>query len=246
MLPTADAADNIYLSPHYDDAAYSLGAWIAGHPGGTIVNLFTRSGFVAGAKGGVRPEPAVVDEISALRQAEDRRFTARYGLAVIELGLEEPSLRGRGSRDVAGIGDDIEQVREPLTGTLDRLVADGRTKQIFVPAAIGGHVNHVATRAVAVEWATGAGRLGELRFYEDLPYAARGHLRRRGLDDLRAALPGERLERIYWPSGAEKLEAVNLYPSQQPTLQKSLRRFTPRTWWPLRSHEAIWRVGPAS
>ncbi len=228
----------IYLSPHFDDAAFSLGAWIAAHPGGTIVDVFTRSGFVMGVTPGVPPRDEV-ERISALRQAEDRAFTDRYGLEVVELGHEEPSLRGRRPRDLGGLADDIAQVREQLTEVLDRL---GQGATIYCPAAIGAHVNHLAVRAVAIEWAMARGREADLRFYEDLPYAVRLQRRVRGMRDLRLALGGRPIRRTAWRAGAEKLAAVNLYPSQHKAPVRSLWRFSPWAPWPIGAHEAVWSI----
>jgi LmbE family N-acetylglucosaminyl deacetylase len=233
MAPAEAGANTIYLSPHYDDAAFSLGAWLTAHPGGRLVNLFTRSQYTAASRTGD------VDEVSAIRAAEDRAFAARVGLDAVALGLEEPSLRGRKSRDAAGVGDDIGQLRDPLMGWLDTHAGQGAV--IYCPAAIGGHVNHLATRAVAWEWAVARGRERDLRFYEDLPYASQVHLRRRGLPSLRAATAPWRLERRAWLTGKAKLELVGLYPTQFKGVP-SLRRFSPIALWPPLPHEAVWRV----
>lgn len=56
-------------------------------------------------------------------------------------------MRGRSPWDLDGLADDIEQSRVPLTALLQR-VADGT--RIFCPAGIGGHVNHLAVRAVVI------------------------------------------------------------------------------------------------
>ena len=231
MLATGPGAKNLYLSPHYDDAAFSLGAWIAGQPGGLLVNIFTRSEYTHDkvATG--------VDAVSALRAAEDRVFASRFGLDQVALGLEEPSLRGRGSRDASGVDEDAGLLRAPLTALLDQWV-DGETV-VFCPAGIGGHVNHLATRLVAWEWAVARGREQQVRFYEDLPYASRPHLRRRGLQGLRAATAGWRLERRAWRAGPEKLELVGLYPTQLDP-EWTARRFSPFAFWPLGRHEAVW------
>lgn len=231
MTPAEAGATAIYLSPHYDDAAFSLGAWITGRPGGLLVNIFTRSQYTA-AKA-----VTDVDAVSAIRAAEDQVFATRLGLEAVALGLEEPSLRGRRSRDASRVGEDAGLLRGPLTALLDRRV-DGET-EVFCPAGIGGHVNHLATRLVAWEWAVARGRETQLRFYEDLPYASRPHLRRRGLRGLRAATAGWRLERRAWRAGREKLELVHLYPTQLDP-EWRMRRFSPFAFWPLGRHEAVW------
>lgn len=241
MLQAARADNTIYLSPHYDDIAFSLGARVAAMPGGRLVNLFTRSGYVAGTPTDHWPDAATIERVMVLRREEDTAFSTRCQLERLDLGLEEPPVRRRSPWDLAGLADDIEQVRAPLTQLLGALPAAAR---IFCPAGIGGHVNHLAVRAVVVELLPELGAHTVL-FYEDLPYAASRRKRRRGIADLRAALQGRRLGRQAWSSSAEKLEAVNCYPSQLPK-PPTLRRFSPRTIWPFGPHEAVWQVLTAS
>lgn len=238
MLPAARADHSIYLSPHYDDIAFSLGAWVAARPGGRLVNFFTRTGYVAGQPTDYWPDAATIERVTALRREEDTAFSSRYQLERLDLDLEEPPVQQRTPWDLAGLADDIEQVRAPLTRLLGSLPA---AAQIFCPAGIGGHVNHLAVRAVVVELLPELGA-HSVRFYEDLPYASARRARRRGITDLRAALGGRRLDRQAWGSGLQKLEAVNCYPSQLPKRPTSLRRFSPRATWPFGTHEAVWQA----
>lgn len=232
------AARNIYLSPHHDDIAFSLGALVADAPGGMLVNLFTRSGYVEGTPVDVRPDAATIERITALRRAEDEAFATRYRLERVEFGLEEPPLRGRSPWDLDGLPNDIEQLRAPLTALLGQVPRDGA--RIFCPAGIGGHVNHLAVRALVIELLPELAPRAHVLFYEDLPYAASSRARRRGMADLRAALGGRKLRRRSWAAGKEKLAAINLYPSQHAAARTSLKRFSPRTIWPSGPHEAVW------
>lgn len=242
MLPVARADNNIYLSPHYDDIAFSLGAWVAARPGGRLVNLFTRSGYVAGTPTDHWPDAATIGRVGLLRRDEDTAFSQRYQLDRIDLGLDEPPVRRRTPWDLGGLADDIEQARAPLAALLTALPSGAR---IYCPAGIGGHVNHLAVRAVVVELLPELfGR--SVLFYEDLPYAASSRARRRGIADLRAALKGKRLRRETWASSLRKLESVNCYPSQLAESAASLRRFSPRALWPIGRHEAVWRLLTAS
>jgi LmbE family N-acetylglucosaminyl deacetylase len=230
---------NVYLSPHFDDVAFSLGAWVAKNPGGTLVDIFTRSTYLA-----VTPlDEALrsVERVSARRDAEDEEFAARWGLERLLLGAEEPSLRGRKSRDPEGLEDDIAQIRAKLVDALATSTAGGCT--IFCPSGIGRHVNHLATRSVVLDW-FGNGRSGViLCFYEDLPYAARWSDRRRGIKDLRAAAAHRPLRRKWWEATTTKVEQLRLYPSQHGRLPDDLRRFSPAAVWPIKAHEAVWELG---
>jgi LmbE family N-acetylglucosaminyl deacetylase len=242
MLPAAAADNNVYLSPHYDDIAFSLGARVAAAPGGRLVNLFTRSGYVAGTPTDHWPDATTIDRVMALRRAEDTAFSERYQLQRLDLGLDEPPVRRRSPWDLGGLADDVAQIRIPLTELLRSLPSGAR---IFCPAGIGGHVNHLAVRAVVVELLPELGAQSVL-FYEDLPYAASRRARRRGIADLHEALKGRKLRHQAWRASSKKLEAVNCYPSQLAKPPTSLRRFSPRAIWPLGAHEAVWEALTAS
>lgn len=221
----------LYLSPHFDDAAFSLGGWIADRPGGLLVNIFTRSEYTW------KQRITGVEAVSAARAAEDAAFAARCGLEMVTLGLMEPSLLGRDPRDAAGLADDVARLRAPLTELLDaRVEAD---TAVFCPAGIGGHVNHLATRLVAWDWATRRGRQRQMRFYEDLPYASHRRHRGAGIADLKATTAGWTLRRHAWRTGSAKLELVHLYRTQVDP-RWSRRDFSPLALWPLGAHEAVW------
>lgn len=242
MLRPVASDNNIYLSPHHDDVAFSLGALVAAAPGGTLVNLFTRSGYVAGTPTDRRPDAATIERVTLLRRAEDEAFARRYRLERLDLGLDEPPLFGRSPWELGGLADDIAQLRAPLTALLQRATPGAR---IFCPAGIGGHVNHLAVRALVIELLLELAGC-EVLFYEDLPYASSSRARWHAIADLRAALKGRKLRRRSWAAAPDKLAAVNLYPSQHAATPTSLRRFSPRAIWPLGPHEAVWGVITAS
>ena len=198
-----DTSD-IYLSPHYDDIAFSLGTWVSEHPSGTLINIFTRSAYVAGRD--LRTLPAdEVQRISALRRNEDAAFAERHQLTRIELGAEEPSLRGRWWKDdPAGANDDCGQIDAPLKSLLARLTAGRGPTRLFCPAGIGGHVNHLATRTVVLALIETLQQTN-VYLYEDLPYASNRFVRRRGLTDVRHATKDYSLRRRWWPAQPDKL-----------------------------------------
>jgi len=241
MLRSTTGENNLYLSPHLDDAAFSLGALIARQPGGTVVNVFTRSAYVAGRNLSARAEPSEIARISAIRRAEDDLFVAQSQLRRVDLGAEEPSLRGRHPFDGTGVDEDITQIRTALTETLERAVRGGQTK-IFCPAGLGRHVNHLAVRAVVVEWYEAQRSVVQLSFYEDLPYAANLRARWGGLIELRRALKPNVLRRMTWPAPPSKLKQINIYRSQHSEPVTELGRFSPAALWPRGAHEAIWTV----
>lgn len=161
----------LVLSPHPDDAVWSLGGriadWIrAGRPV-TVLTVF--DGTTAG------PAPpgrwrAVADP--ALRRREDEAAVGRLGARRHSLGLIDAALRRRedgeprytslirvfGSMHPAD-SDLIGRIRAGVLG----LAGDGGT--VYAPLAAGRHVDHCLVRA-AVEDTPQL----RLRFYEDFPY----------------------------------------------------------------------------
>jgi LmbE family N-acetylglucosaminyl deacetylase len=237
-------ASRVYLSPHYDDIAFSLGITARLLRGGTMVNIFTRSKNLPNARIAAR-KAWTTDEISRLRDDEDAAFAASAGLTRINLGCEEPPVRGRHPKDLAGLAEDQAQLREPLRATLHDLARSIPSPRIlFCPAAIGGHVNHLATMFTVVEM------LGELRqhyqvmFYEDLPYASSFWRRQRGLRRL-SRMPGVELAGKHFlrlkDRANQKLDLANAYASQQRRPARP-ERYTPSALRPRGPHEASWQI----
>lgn len=236
---------NILLSPHSDDIAFSLGNAVRTAARATMITLFTASAHIAGEAMGMPPEPRRIAEVSALRRAEDEAFADRLALQRLELDLWEPALHGRTHRDIGGVAPDTDLLRAPLLDVLERLLAEPGPVCLLSPAGIGGHSNHLATRAVVIEALPMLEARGvRVLFYEDLPYAHALRQRRRGVAALHRALPGRRLVRRTQvvAQRAEKLELINLYPSQVRGPEVSLARYSPAAIWPLRPHEAAWEL----
>jgi LmbE family N-acetylglucosaminyl deacetylase len=233
----------VFLSPHHDDICFSLGALALRLKRGVLIDLFTRSRYVAD---GVEGEILDVQEVTQRREEEDRRFAERCGLQRLDLGLDEPPLKGRAPFDEAGVADDCVALAKPLVDCLMALEAPDDTEEqtmLFCPAAIGGHANHLATMLTVVEALPTLSRRFRVLFYEDLHYASSRRRRRAGLARLFSIMGPLRPVRHVIPLGTEaqaKLDSIRLYRSQFTTLPENLRRFTPRTWVPTAPHEAFW------
>jgi len=172
---------DVILSPHIDDAALSLGGAIAlRHCAAEtlVLNVFSSQSYQTG----LRVPAARLDAIAlaedrlagrmlgyhsqclGLRGAQDRH---RLGLAAV-MGwraadvLEQPRLR-----------DDVARVAEHATHAIRDARAESPIADLFAPAAIGGHLDHVIVALAAPEIAARLGVPAErVVLYEDLPYAA--------------------------------------------------------------------------
>ncbi len=122
----------------------------------------------AGAAAGAAPTP---EQVMAVRRAEDESFVRFVGASVVFLNLPDAVFRGyEGDTELLGEPrpDDpapIEQLRAALAG----LAPDA----LYVPFAIGGHVDHRGARraAMALLAEPGSRYLDRALFYEDFPYA---------------------------------------------------------------------------
>jgi LmbE family N-acetylglucosaminyl deacetylase len=156
------------LSPHLDDAAFSL--CIAIHKWSNmgvlvrVVNFFTISAYAPRA---LSQRSA---DISSIRKLEDRRALRLIndGLEVESLDLLDAPLR---------LGLEFESLFKPESesrrprGEIEALAF--RLRQYFLcghvlaPLALGNHIDHSTVRAAAIANVCRS----NLGFYEDLPYA---------------------------------------------------------------------------
>lgn len=172
MLPGAwsslkGSGGTVVLSPHPDDAAFSLGgALFAGllPPPVTIVTVFDRSDFCGrGSRGDL-------ELVTAKRAREDERFCASVGARLMRFGLADACVRYP-TLPIAALFE--AEHSEPvlageLAARLDRLAEMYPGANLLAPMAAGGHIDHVLVAAAA--WAS---RWTSRFFYADQPYALR-------------------------------------------------------------------------
>jgi LmbE family N-acetylglucosaminyl deacetylase len=114
---------------------------------------------------------------ATLRKAEDERFAYFSEAALVDLDLPDATHRG-----YAGDAELLGEPRaddEPATEILRREILRLEPQQVYLPLAIGGHVDHrlcrdagLALLADSPQWVMPAPDMaGRLSFYEDFPYA---------------------------------------------------------------------------
>jgi LmbE family N-acetylglucosaminyl deacetylase len=164
-------ADVLVLSPHLDDAVFSLGALIARRAAEgarvLVVTLYTDG-----------PPPAAVP--AALRafadfprrRAEDAAAHALLGSTYEHLGLVERAFR---SPALPGPAHVFRTPRPPapLSGLTDAEEAVGRALEaypraaVYAPLGVGNHHDHVVLFAAAARAALARDALDRVGFYED-------------------------------------------------------------------------------
>lgn len=164
----------LVLSPHPDDAVWSLGGWLArqrqnGHAV-TVMTIFD------GDPDTVPPQADAWRQASltALRRQEDALALDHLGARRLSLGLIDAALRtdadGRflyatPSALFVPLPDDLSAARD---GVAAGLAATGPWDLLVAPAGFGGHVDHISVRDAA------AAAMGQTYWYGEFPYARTG------------------------------------------------------------------------
>ncbi len=153
------------MSPHRDDAAFSCAISISALVGAqvhvTVADCFTISEY---APFNVAHRP----DVTAVRLAEDRAFSSVAGVSLYDLSLSDaPERLGISASAISTERPLVEIDREPMEA-IALHIRQIENELIFVPLAIGDHIDHRIAQTAAIS--TGNPRLA---FYEDLPYAAR-------------------------------------------------------------------------
>jgi LmbE family N-acetylglucosaminyl deacetylase len=238
----------VVLSPHFDDACFSLGCFLEQVRRGTLIDVFTK-GTYAPAHKASPAEKSDPDYVHRIRDAEDRAFADRCGLQRIDLGIAEPALHDRTVRSFSALDDDIEAIEAPLAKTLGDVAAswpEGTRGVLFAPMGIGHHVNHRAVAEVVLDNREALAMRYDLFLYEDIPYAYNPLKRRAGLARARAALGDAKMTRHVLPVEWDTKKALALLYASQFRFAPLWLKFRPAAVSPAGLHEAFWAVEPPS
>lgn len=228
----------VVISPHFDDACFSLGGLLAAVGGGVLINVFNRSTYLARPPSGM-DSPLSEAAVNACREAEDQAFALRCGLQRSALGGVEPGFHGRRPNAIEFVEQDIATMQAPLLAALRAQVRpDGQRAFLLAPMAVGRHVNHHAVHAIVARHRHALQPHFHLCFYEDLPYANDPLQRLARVRAFRADWPGWQ-RGTHAPGWPLKRDLVNLYPTQLKR-EPARWKFRPASLWPLGVHEALW------
>jgi LmbE family N-acetylglucosaminyl deacetylase len=163
----------VVLSPHRDDAAFSLslaiGAWLERDHSVEVVNCFTRSEHAPFSDVGSVHANDRMTYATAVRSKEDESWRQQFGAAAKRLSLKDLNVKDGPLR----MHCTLEELTSVAVNPADKAMAKIQKAMegagaVLLPLALGGHVDH----RTALE---AAGAIAEsavpCAFYEDLPYA---------------------------------------------------------------------------
>lgn len=212
----------LFVSPHLDDVALSCGGTVtleARAGGALIVTVF------AG-----RPPEALnpfaefqhqrwghLDDAVGQRRQEDSAAMSILGADFRWLDYPDAIYRGNlylSDDELFGaVKNEDDPVADSIAEMLSQIARATRPERIYLPLAVGGHVDHQICSAIGGRLAAS---VGTILFYEDFPYAATP-----GAVEERVAASGYVLLPTIVPIGDAidvRLAAITCYPSQLPTI----------------------------
>ncbi|MBV9039137.1 MAG: PIG-L family deacetylase [Acidobacteriaceae bacterium] len=155
------------LSPHCDDAVFSLGLtlglWSMASLHLQVLNFFTESAYAPHAP------VKTVAEISAIRKAEDERAIAfiHDGIKIISLDLLDAPLRLHLPFSQITQLQSVEQISPEELRQLSQHIQQHCLQSLAIaPLGLGNHVDHMAVQKASIACLPPQ----DLAFYEDLPY----------------------------------------------------------------------------
>jgi LmbE family N-acetylglucosaminyl deacetylase len=164
------------VSPHRGDAAFALGlaiqAWLQAGHAVEVISCFTRSDFAPYSDVGSVHKNDRVSYVTAVRKREDEEWRKQSGTAkfsITDLNLKDGPLRLHvGATEVFGRTADAS---EKVVSKIRRALEVSKAGAWVLPLGLGGHVDHVTARDVALSARPDEGF--PVAFYEELPEGAR-------------------------------------------------------------------------
>lgn len=171
----------LVLSPHRDDAAFSLSLsihhWLAVGHRVTILNVFTRSLYAPYSDAESVHTNDRLSYVSAMRRREDEQFLKQVpGATMVDLNLKDAPIRLHCDSsivcdmEVSPEDSAIPKIRKALAKMADGPRAPAA---LVLPLGLGHHVDHRVVRDASLPLSTSF----PCAFYEELPYATREGVR---------------------------------------------------------------------
>jgi LmbE family N-acetylglucosaminyl deacetylase len=162
----------VVLSPHRDDAAFSLSlaleTWIAKGHVVQVINCFTRSAFAPFSDADSLHANDRASYVTAVRLREDESWRRQYGkrLTFNDLNLKDAPIRLRCPEEELCTLDvnPTEKAIQKIAKAIEQANADA----VVLPLALGNHIDRLTARYAGLLKPNPA---KPHAFYEDLPYA---------------------------------------------------------------------------
>jgi LmbE family N-acetylglucosaminyl deacetylase len=175
------------LSPHFDDACFSLGGLLSKEEFEDLVilDIFSKSQYGPNIKL-LKPyfkivnvfnlnffRRTITDHVSEVRRREDQRFCESISAVQRTLFFKDASLRdlvNEYSYDAESIVN--EPIFDNVSNAIEKVVISDDYNSVFCPLAIGNQVDHLIVMKAIKMLRRCRAIHSKVFFYEDLPYAS--------------------------------------------------------------------------
>lgn len=200
----------LIVSPHPDDACFSLGGYILKNHGAdiTVWDVFSQQEYSVADNNKTDAKEQIKREEEAVMSALD--------ISLVMEGLPEAGLRG-----YARLSDILnfsfadfkeKQLGEKVYDRFDYLADKINPDIIFIPLGCGAHVDHLIAREVILDWRHKHQNSVRLFLYEELPYGLNTDWMKKALDSCTCKLKESFIEIDGLTD--RKAEIMSLYKSQ--------------------------------
>lgn len=151
---------HIYLSPHFDDIAFSLSTKI--QAGGTILDVFTISNYVENAC-------CLDKDVSDIRKREEKSYVKTNDLKYEMLKLPDSGLNGCpfSRYHVVPINTKLEK---ELLDAIFKLNTKSKIDTLFCPMGVGKHLDHLQLFLIIQKHYVELKKEFNIVFYAEVPY----------------------------------------------------------------------------
>ncbi len=169
------ALNILVLSPHRDDAAFSLSLsiahWLSVKHKVTILNVFTRSLYAPYSDAESVHENDRLQWVSAMRKREDEAFLKQIpGASMTDLNMKDAPIRLHcGASIVCDMDVRADDSALPKIHKAVSEILSEAPHALVIPLGLGHHVDHRVVRDGTLSLTPNV----PCAFYEELPYATR-------------------------------------------------------------------------
>lgn len=151
---------HIYLSPHFDDIAFSLSTKI--QTGGTILDVFTISNYVEN-------DCCLGKDVSDVRKNEEMSYIRTNNLKYEMLKLPDSGLNGCpfSRYHVVPIDPNLEK---ELLDVIFKLKTKSKINTLFCPMGVGKHLDHLQLFLIIQKHYVELKKEFKIVFYAEVPY----------------------------------------------------------------------------
>ena len=153
---------DIYLSPHYDDIAFSLSSFIK--PNSLLIDVFTISNYIENQNYNSKNI-----SVSNIRENEEKLFTLFNNLNFIKLDFYDRGMQGNPFSFYYNVpsSDNLERT---LMNKIKSLAKTNKKLTIYCPLGVGKHYNHLQIFNIIQKNYEELLKKFKIKFYAEAPY----------------------------------------------------------------------------